>query len=28
VTVKDAGHWIHADNPGGFVGVIEAFLSA
>ncbi len=27
VTVKDAGHWIHADNPAGFVGVVEAFLA-
>ncbi|MBN9561162.1 MAG: alpha/beta fold hydrolase [Alphaproteobacteria bacterium] len=28
VTVKDAGHWVHAENPAGFVGVVEAFLSA
>jgi len=28
VAVKDAGHWIHADNPEGFVGVIAAFLGA
>jgi pimeloyl-ACP methyl ester carboxylesterase len=28
VTLKNAGHWLHADNPSGFVGVIEAFLSA
>lgn len=28
VTVKDAGHWVHADNPTGFVGVIEAFMGA
>ena len=27
VTVKDAGHWIHAENPVGFVGVVEGFLS-
>jgi pimeloyl-ACP methyl ester carboxylesterase len=26
VTVKNAGHWLHADNPTGFVAVIEAFL--
>jgi esterase len=28
VTLKHAGHWLHADNPAGFVAVIEAFLSA
>jgi esterase len=28
VTVKRAGHWLHADNPAGFLGVVEAFLSA
>ncbi len=28
VTLKHAGHWLHADNPEGFVAVIEAFLSA
>ncbi len=28
VTLKNAGHWLHADNPSGFVGVIEAFLAA
>ena len=27
VTLKNAGHWLHADNPGGFLGVIEAFLA-
>jgi pimeloyl-ACP methyl ester carboxylesterase len=27
VTLKRAGHWLHADNPAGFVAVIEAFLS-
>ena len=27
VTLKHAGHWLHADNPGGFVAVIEAFLT-
>ena len=25
VALKDAGHWIHADDPGGFVSVVEAF---
>lgn len=28
VTVKHAGHWVHADNPAGFLTVLEAFLSA
>jgi pimeloyl-ACP methyl ester carboxylesterase len=28
VTLKNAGHWLHADNPDGFVAVIEAFLGA
>jgi pimeloyl-ACP methyl ester carboxylesterase len=28
VTVKDAGHWVHADNLAGFLGVLEAFLGA
>jgi esterase len=28
VTVKHAGHWLHADNPAGFLAVVEAFLSA
>ncbi len=27
VTLKNAGHWLHADNPAGFVAVAEAFLS-
>jgi pimeloyl-ACP methyl ester carboxylesterase len=27
VTLKDAGHWLHADNPAGFVAVVEAFLA-
>lgn len=26
VTIKGAGHWIHADNPAGFQSVVEAFL--
>jgi len=25
VTLKDAGHWLHADDPDGFVSVVEAF---
>jgi pimeloyl-ACP methyl ester carboxylesterase len=27
VTVKDAGHWVHADNFAGFMAVLEAFLA-
>jgi pimeloyl-ACP methyl ester carboxylesterase len=26
VTLKDAGHWVHADNPAAFTAVLEAFL--
>jgi pimeloyl-ACP methyl ester carboxylesterase len=26
VTVKNAGHWVHADNPAGFLAIVEAFL--
>nr|WP_294506677.1 alpha/beta fold hydrolase [uncultured Rhodopila sp.] len=26
VAVKNAGHWVHADNPTGFLAVLEAFL--
>lgn len=26
VAIKDAGHWVHADNPTGFLSVLEAFL--
>ena len=26
VAVKQAGHWVHADNPAGFLSVLEAFL--
>lgn len=25
-SVKDAGHWLHADNPAGFLSVVEAFV--
>ena len=28
VTLKNAGHWLHADDPAGFVAVVEAFLTA
>ncbi len=27
VTLKDAGHWLHADNPEGFGGIAEAFIA-
>jgi pimeloyl-ACP methyl ester carboxylesterase len=27
VAVKNAGHWVHADNPAGFLSVLEAFLN-
>jgi pimeloyl-ACP methyl ester carboxylesterase len=27
VTLKNAGHWLHADNPAGFVAVLEAFAA-
>jgi esterase len=27
VAVKNAGHWVHADNPAGFLSVVEAFLT-
>jgi len=26
MTLKDAGHWLHADAPGAFVEIVEAFL--
>ena len=26
VVIKNAGHWVHADNPAGFLSVVEAFL--
>jgi esterase len=28
VALKNAGHWLHADNPSGFVSIAEAFLTA
>ncbi len=28
VTLKEAGHWVHADDPEGFIGVVEAFIQA
>jgi pimeloyl-ACP methyl ester carboxylesterase len=28
VAVKDAGHWVHADNPAGFLAVVSTFLAA
>jgi pimeloyl-ACP methyl ester carboxylesterase len=27
VTLKNAGHWLHADNPSGFIAVVEGFLT-
>jgi pimeloyl-ACP methyl ester carboxylesterase len=27
IAVKDAGHWVHADNLAGFMAVLEAFLA-
>jgi esterase len=26
-TLKNAGHWLHADNPDGFIALVDAFLS-
>jgi esterase len=26
VAVKNAGHWLHADNPSGFLSVVAGFL--
>ena len=26
LSIKNAGHWLHADNPAGFLSVVEAFL--
>ena len=28
VTLKDAGHWVHADDPDGFASAVEAFIPA
>ncbi|HUN44823.1 MAG TPA: alpha/beta fold hydrolase [Acetobacteraceae bacterium] len=28
LTLKHAGHWLHVDNPDGFISVLEAFLGA
>lgn len=28
VTLKNAGHWVHVDNPSGFVSVLEGFLQS
>jgi pimeloyl-ACP methyl ester carboxylesterase len=28
VTLKDSGHWVHADDPDGFVSVAETFIPA
>jgi esterase len=27
VTLKQAGHWLHADNPDGFAAVVTAFMA-
>ena len=27
-SLRHAGHWLHADNPAGFLAVVEAFLAA
>jgi esterase len=27
VTLKNAGHWLHAENPAGFIAIVEAFLT-
>ncbi|WP_431268834.1 hypothetical protein [Dankookia sp. P2] len=27
-TVAGSGHWIHAENPQGFLGLLEPFLAA
>jgi len=27
VTVKGAGHWVHADNPAGFLAVLRGFMA-
>ncbi len=28
VTLRHAGHWLHADNPDGFLAIVTAFLHA
>lgn len=28
ITLKEAGHWLHVDDPDGFVAVAQAFLNA
>ena len=28
VTLKDAGHWLHADNPAGFIAILQGFFAA
>ena len=25
--LKNAGHWLHADNPDGFLAILDAFLA-
>jgi esterase len=27
VTLKDAGHWLHVDNPSGFISIVQSFLN-
>lgn len=27
VTIRNAGHWVHVDNPNAFLGTVEVFLS-
>ena len=28
MTLKDSGHWVHADDPEGFLAAVEAFIPA
>ena len=28
VTIKDANHWVHADQPEAFLKTVKAFLGA